>query len=243
MPSFADDIAAIGAAASVVAVSQFTKGHAFDTLPRVADFQSVDAERIVALHPTVVFGIPSQARYVEPLRHAGVNVELIADDTFSDLFNDIEVLSRATGTASAGSALERRLRAETQQLRSRAAAFKRHPTVFIVLGTGPIWSAGPHTYIGTLIDYAGGRDAATALGGGWGQFSAEALLALQPDVLISGPDTHLKDVLARPPWNALHAVRDGHVFVLDDTDILYRPGPRYNEGLRWLIDRLTPLSK
>jgi ABC-type Fe3+-hydroxamate transport system substrate-binding protein len=33
-------------------------------------------------------------------------------------------------------------------------------------------------------------------------------------------------------------VRDGRAYVLADADILERPGPRYNDGLAWLIARL-----
>jgi ABC-type Fe3+-hydroxamate transport system substrate-binding protein len=44
--------------------------------------------------------------------------------------------------------------------------------------------------------------------------------------------------LHAPPWNALRAVRAGRVYLLDDAAILERPGPRYNDGLAWLIARL-----
>ena len=40
-------------------------------------------------------------------------------------------------------------------------------------------------------------------------------------------------------------MREGHVFVITDPRIdnaLFRPGPNYNEGLRWLIERLSSLS-
>jgi len=91
IPSLAEDAFAVGA--NVIAVSKFTddmtqaKG-----LPIIADFQSVDSEAIIRLHPDVVVGIPSQARLVEPLRRARIRVELIPDDTFDDIFLDISKL-------------------------------------------------------------------------------------------------------------------------------------------------------
>lgn len=242
VPSFADDLAALHAEDSVVGVSAFTLPPTLATRPRVADFQSVNTERIVALHPSVVFGLPTQARFVEPLRRAGVHVELLADDTYEDIFTDLRTLAKASGKSEAGSALERKLRAATANLRARAARFHHRPSVFVALGTGPIWSAGPNTFIGTLIDFAGGRDVASTLGSGWGQYSEEALVAAQPDVIITSADEHLDQVLGREPWRSLKAVKEHHVFVLAHPDILYRPGPDYNEGLRWLLERLTPLS-
>jgi ABC-type Fe3+-hydroxamate transport system substrate-binding protein len=45
----------------------------------------------------------------------------------------------------------------------------------------------------------------------------------------------LQSVLDRPPWNALRAVRENRIAYLPDPAILERPGPRYNDGLAWLI--------
>jgi ABC-type Fe3+-hydroxamate transport system substrate-binding protein len=49
----------------------------------------------------------------------------------------------------------------------------------------------------------------------------------------------LQSVLDRPPWNALRAVREHRVAYLPDPAILERPGPRYNDGLAWLIGILN----
>jgi ABC-type Fe3+-hydroxamate transport system substrate-binding protein len=48
-------------------------------------------------------------------------------------------------------------------------------------------------------------------------------------------------VLDREPWRSLRAVQLHHVYSVDP-DLLERPGPSYNDGLRWLVDRLTPLA-
>jgi ABC-type Fe3+-hydroxamate transport system substrate-binding protein len=74
----------------------------------------------------------------------------------------------------------------------------------------------------------------------YGRYSAEALVAAQPDAIVTDKASDLESALARPPWNALRAVRDHRVYFLDDPDLLERPGPRYIGGLRWLIQRLHP---
>ena len=63
----------------------------------------------------------------------------------------------------------------------------RHPSVFVVLGSGPIWTAGSASYIATLIALAGGTNAAADLHGAYGEYSAEALVRDQPDVLVADP--------------------------------------------------------
>lgn len=246
VPSMADDLFAIGAGPQVVGVSRFVDDvAAAKNVPVVADFQSVDVERIVALHPDVVVGMPSQAAMVAGLRRAGIRVVLIPDDSYEDIFTDLRTLGDLSGRRPQAEALIARLQHETAQLRARAERFAYRPSVFYVVGTGPIWTVGRGSYIATLLEFAGGRNAAAGLTTPWGQYSEEALLRAQPDAVIAGRDTPISGVLAREPWRSLRAVREQHVFTPEDAridDALNRPGPNYNEGLRWLIERLSPLS-
>ncbi|HEY5340603.1 MAG TPA: ABC transporter substrate-binding protein, partial [Candidatus Aquilonibacter sp.] len=93
VPSFAQDVVALGARSQLVGVSRFSDDVPDAAkIPVVADFQSVDTERIVALGPDVVAGIPSQGLLVAPLRRAGIRVVLIPDDSYDDIFTDIREL-------------------------------------------------------------------------------------------------------------------------------------------------------
>jgi ABC-type Fe3+-hydroxamate transport system substrate-binding protein len=242
MPFVADDLYAIGAGSQLVAVSSFTDDPRARGLPRVADFTSVDAERIVALHPDVAVGISAQARLVDPLRRAGIDVVLLHDDAFTDIFTNLRAVGTLTGHAKEAAATIERLQQTTAQLHARTRAFTRRPSVFIVLGSGPIWTAGRSSYIATLIGLAGGSNAAADLHAAYGQYSAEALLRTQPEVLVTDPAIRLDAVLDREPWRSLRAVRLRHVYTVVPAAIIERPGPQYNEGIRWLVERLTPLA-
>jgi ABC-type Fe3+-hydroxamate transport system substrate-binding protein len=246
LPSFAEDVAAIGARPQLVGVSKFSDDVPQGAvLPVVGDFHSVDVERIVALRPDIVVGIPSQERLVMPLRRAGIRVVLIPADSFDDIFNALRELGNLTGHSAQAQTEIARLRSETARLHASVAHRDYHPAVFVALGTGPIWTVGRSSYIGRLIELAGGRDAASDLQAPWGEYSEEALLRAQPDAIVAGRETDLRAVENREPWRSLRAVREGHVFVITDPRVdaaLFRPGPRYNEGLRWLIERLSSLS-
>jgi ABC-type Fe3+-hydroxamate transport system substrate-binding protein len=243
MPSVVEDLFAIGAGRQVVAVSSFTNDvPQAKALPRVADFSSIDAEKIVALHPDLVIGIPSQDRLVEPLRRAGITVVLWPDDTYAQIFTNLTTAGALTGHQPEAATLIAKLQSETARLRARTRTFARHPSVFMALGSGPIWTTGSTSYIATLIGMAGGRNAATDLHAAYGEYSAEALLRLQPDIIVTDPAIRLDAVLDREPWRSLHAVQQHRVYAVDPAAILQRPGPRYNQGLLWLIDRLAPLA-
>ena len=242
MPSFADDLYAIGAGRQLVAVSAYTDAPQAEGLPRVADASSVDVEAIVALRPSAVIGIPAQARFVEPLRRENVAVFLLPDDSYGAIFANLRIAGDVTGRRSAADAEIARLQSETAALERRTSGFVRRPTVFVVLGSGPIWTAGSGSYITKLIALAGGRNAADDLHAAYGEYSAEALLRDQPDLLVTDPATHLAALEDREPWRSLRAVRLHRVYAIDP-DVLERPGPNYNEGVRRLIERIAPLAQ
>ncbi len=243
IPSLTEDLCAIGAAKQLVGVSQFSSSiPCAKGLPEVNDASSVDAEKVVALHPDVVVGIPSQARAVSALQRAGLKISLLRDDSYADLFDDINRLGSLSGHVSESRLLIASLRAKTQKLQA-SEHFARRPTVFVVLQTNPIWTVGPHSYISSLISLAGGRNAVAALPQSYAQFSGEALLRLQPDALLAARDAQLVQSLGREPWRSLEAVGARRVLIAPDPDLLYRPGPRYNQALSWLIERLRPIAR
>jgi iron complex transport system substrate-binding protein len=241
VPSFADDAYAIGAGGQLVGVSAFTDAPQAKLLPRVADAASIDAEAIVALRPSLVVGIPAQSRLIEPVRRAGVRVVLLPDDSYASIFANLRAIGAMTGHAREAETTIARLRRETNAIAARTKRYARRPSVFVVLGVAPIWTAGKQSYISTLIELAGGTNAAGDLHAAYAEYSAEALVRRQPDLLVADAAMRLDAVIDREPWRSLRAVRLHHVYEVDPA-LIERPGPAYNRGLRWLADRVRPLA-
>lgn len=243
VPSLTEDLCAAGAARQLVGVSEYSRDiPCAANVPRVNDFASVDSEKIVRLHPDLVVAIPSQTGMTAAIRRLGIRIVFIPDDTYAQLFSAIAELGRLSGHAREAHVLIRRLQTRTARLRSQEH-FRHAPSVFFVEQAMPLWTAGASSYIATLVRLAGGRLATASLQAPNAQYSAEALVRADPDAIVAGADAGLADVLSREPWRSLRAVREHHVFILKDSALLVRPGPRYNEGLSWLIERLRPLAK
>jgi iron complex transport system substrate-binding protein len=241
MPSFTEDLVRIGAAAQIVGVSNATDDIvAVRSVPRVATFSSVDVERIVSLRPDVIVAIPAQMRYLSSLDGTGIDVVVLPDDTYDEIFTNLQRLGALSGHVRAANA-------EIASLRAQAARIVRSeprgpmPSVFVVLGAQPIWTIGNGSYIATLVAMAGGRNTA-GLRVAYGEYSAEALLRLQPDALVSDPSTQLMSMLGREPWRSLVAVQRHHVFIMPNAALLERPGPRYVEGLAWLVKQFRAMQ-
>lgn len=237
VPSITEDLFTLGVGDEVVGTSEFTNyPPAARRLPHVASSSSVDAERIVALHPDLVVGIPSQAAAVAPLLRAHLHVELLRDDSIADIYSTLTRLGALVERREQAAALEARMRRETTRL-ERSVPRGRRPNVFVVLDVKPIYTAGKRSYLTTLIEMAGGRNVAS-LDAAYGRYSAEALLEEQPDIIVVDPLVGFASVAGEEPWRSLRAVRNGNVALIPDPDALLQPSPRYNEGLRWLIRAL-----
>jgi iron complex transport system substrate-binding protein len=238
VPSLTETLFEIGAGAQVVGVSQYTDyPPAAAALPVVSSFATIDSERILRLKPDAIVGIAAQSARLAELRRLGFSPTLVQDDTFDDIFTDIDVLGRISGRPAAARALAARLRARTAALVARVPKGKR-PACFVVVGNAPLFTVGDRSYIAHLIALAGGRNAAHDLPSAYGHYSEEALVRADPDIIIADRASGIANVLDRTPWNALRAVRLHHVYVIEDAALLERPGPRYNDGLAWLIETL-----
>ncbi len=242
MPSLTEDLFALGAGRQVVGVSQFSGDiPGAGKLPAVGNFASIDTERIIGLHPDVVIGIPAQQRLTADLSRSGIPVMLFNDDSFGDIYRVMRQLGSLTGHSDTAELLVARLQAQTRAL-VRRAHFRKKPRVLVVINASPIIVAGKGSYISELIELAGAHNAVRAAQA-YPQYNAEALIALQPDAIVTDQTTGLSDLLEREPWRSLRAVQQHHIFTVDPQAILERPGPRYNEGLSWLTERLRPLAR
>ena len=98
--------------------------------------------------------------------------------------------------------------------------------------------ARPGTYTGDAIVRAGGRFALDS--GAIAQVSPEAILNADPDVLLfAGSDKDLKELIARPGWKDMRAVKDKRAHAVVRAELLI-PGPRTIDGIERLADIFHP---
>ena len=242
VPSLTEDLFALGAGERVIAVTQADDyPPSVKRLPAVASFASVNNEAIIRLHPDAVVGIPSQLRLTAALRTAGLQTVFLRDDSYADIFADISALGALTSRRDAAKNLIDALQSKTKRLRRMIVGAYR-PRVLFVINAKPIIIAGNASFISTLLTLSGAKNAA-GVAQPYPVISAETVLAAQPDAVVTDDQTQLTALLGYAPWRSLKAVQSGRVFVLDKrhADVVERPGPRYNEGIAWLIEHLRTL--
>jgi iron complex transport system substrate-binding protein len=104
------------------------------------------------------------------------------------------------------------------------------------------YTPGPGTFYTALIETAGGINIGASLSGEWAQIGLEALLSMDPDLILLGDaqwGVTPESIAQRPGWNTLTAVKNNRVLPFDD-NLIARIGPRQVDGLEALARVLHP---
>jgi len=242
-PSITEMLFAVGLGPRVVGdTTSCDYPPAAKALPKIGGVVT-NYERVIALHPDLVVAdsVANGAAVIQ-LKRFPVKVLAVSALDYFGTERALETLGEATGSLDRAKLVIRKM--EAQRLRAAAIAAKDRgpaPRVLIVIGADPLWTAGMHTYIGDLITRAGGVNVAASIGT-YAQYSREAVLAAQPDViLVDAVDraAFLKD----PAMRALAAVKSGRIYTLPDANTVMRPGPRLGDGLIAIAQLLHPGPK
>lgn len=232
----------LGEQERIVGISGFTcrPAKARREKPKVSAFTSANIEKILELRPDLVLGFSDlQAQIAQELIRAGVNVLVFNQRSVEEIFEMILTLSRIVSAESAGMALAERLRGELDRIEESARRFPRRPRVFFEEWMEPLISG--ICWVEQLVEIAGGQSVFPKLRE---QHSAKgrvveppAVIAANPEVIIAswcGRRVSKEKIRAREGWQAVDAVRSGHIYEVKSTYIL-QPGPAaLTEGVRHL---------
>ena len=104
---------------------------------------------------------------------------------------------------------------------------------------------------GDLIERAHAVNVSASVGSSWGQVSLEALLAVQPDVILivqgdtpeeqAGLRSRVTQLSEHPVWKHLQAIRENHIAYLPNAPFNI-PGPRMIDAYESLVDALWPAT-
>lgn len=248
-PSNTEILFALGAGSQVIGRDEFSDyPEAATSLPVVGgSMGKYNLEEIVRLQPDLVLAAaintPEQVKALEDL---GLTVYYLANPNDLDELNaNLQLIGRFTGREKEAGQLVASLQQRVAAVEKTLENVSARPKVFYELdATDPAkpWTAGPGTFITTLIDMAGGESIGAGLPSQWAQISQEELLLQNPDIILLGDAAYgvtPEQVASRPGWETLKAVKNQQVYPFDD-DLVSRPGPRLVDGLVALAKIIHP---
>ncbi len=248
-PALTEILFAAGAGPKVAGVTKYCNYPAEAlALPKVAEFSpdTVSLEAIVALKPDLVVGERKvHERLAEKFKSAGVPLLVLDLDDIDDVYAAIGRLADLSGTKATGdrvvSDMKARVSAVAEKIGKLSDADK--PVVFYEVWDEPLMTAGPATVIGQVIVAAGGRNCFADVTQDYPPVSSEQLVSRNPAFILSAITHAAKvdpaELVKRPGWEAIDAVKNRKIFTLDD-DVVSRPGPRLAELVEMVAAILHP---
>lgn len=224
-PNITEMIYYIGAERKLIANTRFCDyPDAAKKLPKVADLNSINIEKIVALDPDLVIASYSgnPRDQVERLNLLGIDVILLKEHKVEDIITNIGIL---------GEVFQIDTKSQQEEL-NRVLSELTYPgrglTAMVILNLYPIFSASTQTIIGDIVEKLGFENAVES-SVAYPIIDNEKLLALNPDVfLITSELTNYIDSI----YQMIAELKLKTRVLIVDADRFSRPGPRVFDFLR-----------
>lgn len=250
-PSITESLYAIGAGDLLVGRTEFCDyPEEASALPTIGGFSSssISVEAITDLEPDLVIGGSTyQADLIDALESAGIQVIILEPNSIEEIMDSLQKLGAITGhTAEASSLLDEmqaRIDAVTQVVETIPE--EERVSVFYEVWNDPYMTTTNQTFIGELINMAGGINIFADLGEDYPSISSEEVIEKDPQVIL-GPSNHgdqlTSEIIAeREGWSDLSAVQNGRIYIIDG-NIVSRAGPRVVDALEAIAQALYPQS-
>ncbi len=229
VPSNTEILYALGLGERVVGVSNFCDYPAEATQkPKVGDI-NIDFETILQLEPDLILTTGGMIDDTARLRELGMKVVVVEPKDLEEVLESIIWIGGFTGASEKATEIVEEMTKRIKKVRDFAAKQEIKPRVFYEVWDDPLMTAGPGTFINSLITEAGGRDIAQNLPEQWAVYSLETLLYEDPEIILVTWDD-ISKVYERETWQEISAVKNKRVAWIDQ-NIIARPGPRIVDAL------------
>jgi len=239
-PSAAQTMWELGAESQVVGVTQYASyldGAGSRTNVSGAGQSFISVESVVATESDLVIApnvVPNAT--VEQLREAGQTVYKMEFATsVDDVMEKTELFGELTGNCEAASETAASMEERISTVREAVENSER-PGVFVSQGGG--WTAGSGTFIGNMVELAGGSNvAADANISGYGQMSEEVIVTQDPEWIVqigqfgSYPQTEA--------YNGTYAVENDQILTVASENVS-QPAPRVVDAVVKMAEAFHP---
>jgi cobalamin transport system substrate-binding protein len=179
-----------------------------------------DPEQIISVQPDLVF-VASYLRgeFIRLLQAAGLVLFQFQEyDSIAEVEHNIRLIGQVVGEEARAEALVAGMQARLQALAEQLRPIGERPRVLYWGSHG--YTAGRMTSVDDLITYAGGENLAATYGLiGSANLSAEQVLAMNPQVIVSGSfdqdgQRGIPPALMHPALQGTDAVQHGRVYTI-----------------------------
>lgn len=225
----------------VVAYSDYPE--AARSIPRIGDAFNVDFERLAELAPDFVLawksGTPVPVR--NRLEELGFKVLVLETLTLEDVPQRLVELGQLIGNEEIARTRAAEYREVLRSLREPSRSGS-DISVFYQISLDPLYTVGGRHYINEIIRLCGGRNVFEDLGTPAAAVSHEAVLARDPEIILSDQRYLDETVATWAKFSSLKATRKKGLHGID-ADLVTRPTLRLADGARQVCAAIRPARK
>lgn len=212
-------------------------------LPNVGTAKEFNLETCAALSPDLVI-LPMKLKdAAQSLTDLGITVLLVNPESQDLMTEMINTIATATNTNSEAAKLLAYIDSQKNMLTSALSGVEPE-SVYLAGNSSFLSTAGPSMYQSSIIELAGGKNAADSITDSyWAEISYEQLLAWDPSYIIIASDAEytVDDVMNDPNLAECTAVKNSHVYAIPgDMEALDSPVPAGILASVWLAGILHP---
>jgi iron complex transport system substrate-binding protein len=212
-------------------------------LPQVGTMKELDVEATAALSPDLVIMPKNLIDYADTLTDLGIPVLVVNPESHEALVEMLQLMGTALGVEKQADSLTSYYETQLAKISEYTQDVEK-PVVYMGSNSSYLQTAPATMYQSTLIDLAGGINAAGELEGDyWTEVSYEDILAMAPQVIVipSGAEYTAADIMADPQLSAVPAVANGAVYQMPSgIEEWDSPIPSGILGTMWLTSILHP---
>ena len=248
-PSAAQTMWEIGGREKVVGISQFggyLEGADSREVVTSGFPSTVNVEQVISLEPDLVLA-PNTINNdtVQQIRGAGIAVyRFELADSIDSIYNKTQLIGRLTGECAGAEETVTQMRDRVQTV-EEAVAGEQKPSVY--WGTEAGFTAGPNTFVGQIIERAGGQNIAAEANSSapYPQLSEEFIADQDPEFVVVSvyPEQLGNESRSYIPQDSVirntTAWEEGNIVVVD-TNHLSQPAPRIVEPMTQMAQAFHP---
>ena len=234
-PHITEILFTLNAGENVIAVTDFCR-FPKEALSRekIGGLLNPNIERIVALRPSHIFGVPAHVDLAAALQRFDLEIMMYPNETIADVLRSIELIGSEIGKQSEATGYIASFNDTLKALTSTT----KSDSIFAMLVIGReqgslrnIMVAGKETFISELWNLLGGLNLYHDLPNRYNNISIESILTRDPDVIIeltTQDPAGVERLDTHNSWTKLKsvaAVENGHIFKISGNYTMI-PGPR-----------------
>lgn len=201
---------------------------------KVGNFGKVDFEKIISLDPTIVFtsGL-EQELLTSELNKLQIPTIQFYPRSIDEMLVSITEIGAVTGLEKRAAFVADSLSKEIKRISTNSRSSS--PSVYVEIYNQPIMSVSDSSFIGEVIQLAGGDNIFSNLPRDYSRVNPEEVIKKDPDIIIlTYPyESAVENIKQRKGWEVISAIKNDMIFTTEDLDpdLIIRATPRIISGI------------